>query len=343
MSQRRVLLRSEEKFQRRMMVVRAAMSQGTQAASYRFGVSERTVRSWKRRFKKGGSEGLRDKSRRPLRIKRKDADGVMTSELIRLHDCEPGLNRMQVLQRLFILNSDEVPTLSWIGRTRRRHRLSRKREERKSQHKMRYEIPIPGALQVDTKYVEKVGEKGEHLYQFTAIDECSRVRFLGGSLTKGAEAARKFLVRAIEYYRSVGVEVWRVQTDNGTEFTMPRNEQTLDAYIRGSSKEHVFTAECESRGIRHRLIKVATPELNGKVERSHRIDGERFYSRFEFSSEYGLDHALKNIWMPEYNEQRPHGSLGYKTPMDFLKSKLKALQPEELKIMRQSYEQRKVA
>ncbi len=137
-------------------------------------------------------------------------------------------------------------------------------------------------------------------------------------------------MEAIAFYSSIGVRVWRVQTDHGTEFTLPENNVTVESYIRGTTPEHIFTQECTSRGIKHRLIKVATPELNGKVERSHRIDNERLYSRYSFGGAYPLDHALETNWGPEYNEKRPHGSLGGMTPMDFLRKRLKEIKNQNL-------------
>lgn len=318
-----------EKFQQRLEVVRIARTQGTQAAVIRSGISERTIRSWKARFEKFGVEGLRDKSRAPRHVaNRKDRDGMLQAAMIRLDTTEPGLTRLQTLLVLSGEASKDMATLSWISRTRKRLGLSKKRKVKTNEHKTRYEIPVPGFLQIDTKVVEKDGEPGEKLYQFTAIDECSRVRFLAGSLTKGAAAAVKFLNQAVEFYTALGVIVARAQTDNGTEFTLPHNELTLASYARGETEEAAFTAECNRLGIRHKLIKPRTPQLNGKVERSHRIDNERFYSRFRFGRDDVLDHALKNVWTPEYNEQRPHGALAGKTPMQFLRERLEKIRKE---------------
>lgn len=316
-----------EKFQQRLQVVRIAMSQGTQAAALRSGLSPRTIRSWKERFREFGVEGLRDKSRAPKRVaNKKDRDGVLSKALLDLQTREPGLTRLQILIALMAEPSTDIPTLSWIGRARKRLGLTKKRKLKANEHKKRYEIPVPGYLQIDTKEVAKDGEPGEKLYQFTAIDECSRVRFLAGSLTKGAAAAAKFLEEAVKFYAGLGVKVIRAQTDNGTEFTLPHNELTLASYARGDTDEALFTRRCHDLGITHRLIKPRTPQLNGKVERSHRTDGERFYSRFTFATEHALDHALKIVWMPEYNDKRPHSSLGGKTPLQFLKQRLEELE-----------------
>jgi len=330
MSRNKSVLNPDQKFQKRLEVVRIANTQGPQQTLIKTGVPLKTINSWIRRFKKDGLNALRDKSRAPHHVaNKKDREGLLGAALEALHEKEPGLNRMQIFSKLFLVASSEVPTLSWIGRETRRRGLTRQPKIRKNEHKLRYEIDTPGSLQIDTKYVEKDGEPREKLYQFTAIDECSRVRFLGGSLTKSARAASLFLEQAIQYFKTLGVTVYQAQTDNGTEFTLPLSEITMAAYARGEVEDALFTQVCKKNNIRHKLIKPRTPQLNGKVERSHRIDGERFYSRFKFGDEHALDDALKRLWMPEYNELRPHGALGYQTPMTFLKRRLSEIQQRE--------------
>jgi len=326
MSLKKEVLSSEQKFQRRLEVVRIAESQSPQQALIKTGIPIRTIHSWTKKFREHGVKGLRDLSRAPKFIaNKKDRDGALSKTLVELHEKEPGLMRIQILGKLFLVASPDTPTLSWMDRSTRRLGLTHQRKKRTNEHKLRYEIPVPGYLQIDTKFVEKEGEPGQKLYQFTAIDECSRVRFLGSSLCKSAKAAALFLDDAITFFRSLGVNVVQAQTDHGTEFTLPHNEATLASYARGETDEPLFTQVCQSRGVRHKLIQPRTPQLNGKVERSHRIDGERFYSRFSFSSEHTHDHALKTLWMPEYNELRPHGALNYKTPMEFLKQRLEEI------------------
>lgn len=343
-SQGQEVLTPAQKFQRKVFVVRIALTQGTQAAVLRSGMPERTVRRWKAQFKRHGIDGLRERSRRPIRSPgRKDQGGALAQALIHVHDREPGLTRVQILARLMSVKSEDQPTMSWLVRTKRRMGLTRKKRQKTQEHTKRYEIPLPGFLQIDTKIVDKDGEPGEKLVQFTAIDECSRVRYLEGNLTKGAQAATAFLRRAVAFYASLGVKVLRAQTDHGTEFTLPENQSTLASYARGDTADALFTQECERLGIKHRLIKIRTPELNGKVERSHRTDGERFYSRFRFATDQALNHALQTVWMPEYNELRPHSSLGGKTPMDFLRQRLQEIADGKFKELQALAEEKKAA
>jgi transposase InsO family protein len=97
-----------------------------------------------------------------------------------------------------------------------------------------------------------------------------------------------------------------IQTDNGSEF-------------QGSFHYHVL-----DKGIGHVYIKPATPRLNGKVERSHRIDNEEFYRQLEgvVIDDTGLFNEKLREWEDFYNFYRPHGGLGGQTPYERLKQKV---------------------
>jgi transposase InsO family protein len=100
-------------------------------------------------------------------------------------------------------------------------------------------------------------------------------------------------------------EVQSIQTDNGSEFQSGFHWHLLD------------------RGIRHVYIKPLTPRLNGKVERSHRIDNEEFYRQLGGvvidSAELFNDKLQGRETF--YNYARPHGSLGGQTPYERLRQK----------------------
>ena len=91
-----------------------------------------------------------------------------------------------------------------------------------------------------------------------------------------------FLTRAFLYF---GYKPKIIQTDNGSEFTYTRQTR-LD-------KLHPLDRFCEENGIEHKLIKPRTPRHNGKVERSHRNDNERFYKNLKFYSFADLQKQMK--------------------------------------------------
>ncbi len=96
-----------------------------------------------------------------------------------------------------------------------------------------------------------------------------------------------------------------VQTDNGAEF-------------QGSFHWHL-----PDRGIGHTYIKVRTPRLNGKVERSHRIDQEEFYRLLDgvVIDDADVFNQKLEEWEDFYNFNRPHGGLDGQTPYDRLRQK----------------------
>jgi len=59
--------------------------------------------------------------------------------------------------------------------------------------------------------------------------------------------------------------------------------------------------------MRHVYIKPRTPQLNGKVERSHRSDQEEFYQLLTYTDDVDLNEKLKE-WERFYNYNRPHGA-----------------------------------
>jgi len=100
-------------------------------------------------------------------------------------------------------------------------------------------------------------------------------------------------------------QVEQVQTDNGHEFGQAFHWHLID------------------KGIGHIRIKPATPRLNGKVERSHRIDSEEFYRLLEGQviDDVGLFNDRLQQWEDYYNYDRPHGALNGQTPYERLKQK----------------------
>ena len=82
-----------------------------------------------------------------------------------------------------------------------------------------------------------------------------------------------------------------------------------------------FHWHVEDKGIRHVYIKPRSPQLNGKVERSHRTDQEEFYQLLTYTDDVDLNKKLAE-WERFYNLDRPHGAFKGKTPYEALRSSL---------------------
>ncbi len=163
-------------------------------------------------------------------------------------------------------------------------------------------------VQIDVKYVprgsmsKELQEMEEKYYQYTAIDEYTRQRILWASKEHSTYASTQFLEIIIKKFR---YKIERVQTDNGFEFTNRLNSHK-------AKEKTMFEKRLKELGIEHQLIKPRTPRHNGKVERSHRKDQERFYYKRIFVSFEDFKEKLRH-WSREYNNF-PMKPLGWKSP-----------------------------
>ena len=172
---------------------------------------------------------------------------------------------------------------------------------------------FPGQrVQVDVKFVPDsclVGDaKGKKFYQYTAIDEYSRFRYLEAFEEHSTHSSTLFLEHLIEKFP---FPIHCIQTDNGAEFTkklLPNKNPTPT----------LFEARLKQCGITHKLIRPYMPRHNGKVERSHRKDNEYFYAIHKF---YSFDDFRKQLIVHnrKYNNF-PMRPLNWKSPSDYIKA-----------------------
>ena len=146
------------------------------------------------------------------------------------------------------------------------------------------------------------------MYQWTAIDECTRFRFVYEFEEQTPENSVKFLKMLIKVFP---FKIQTVQTDNGTEFTYK--------YI-SEEKECPFDTALAELGINHKLIPPRTPWHNGKVERSHRNDQRYFYDWEKFSDIKELNKKLAEHL--NWSNNKPMRTLGGRSPLRLLQEKL---------------------
>ena len=173
------------------------------------------------------------------------------------------------------------------------------------------QMQYPGQrVQIDVKFVPEaciVGDaKGKKFYQYTAIDEYSRFRYLEAFEEHSTYSSAVFLEHLIKRFP---FKIECVQTDNGSEFTKRL----------GNAKNPtptLFEARLKQCGIQHKLIKPSTPRHNGKVERSHRKDNEYFYATHSF---YSFEDFKKQLAVHnrKYNKF-PMRPLNWKAPADYI-------------------------
>ncbi len=158
--------------------------------------------------------------------------------------------------------------------------------------------------QMDVKYVPRAcysGNDDEKFYQYTVIDEVSRQRFIYPYREQSSYSTVDFVKRAAKYF---GYKPEIIQTDNGTEFTHFKKTDCI----------HPMDILCNELGITHQLIRPRTPRHNGKVERSHRNDQERFYNYLRFYSYHDLISQMKRYLNRSNNI--PMKVLDWKSPLE---------------------------
>ena len=181
--------------------------------------------------------------------------------------------------------------------------------KKKNKEVRRYpELLTPGEkVQIDVKVVPfnclrgEALENNRHFYQWTAIDECTRMRFVYGFEEHTPENTVKFLEKLMNAFP---FKIQTIQTDNGTEFTYKFISETEIC---------PFDKALQKLQIKHKLIPPRTPWHNGKVERSHRNDQRYFYDWETFSSLDELNEKLKKHL--EWSNNKVMRTLGNRSPV----------------------------
>ena len=173
------------------------------------------------------------------------------------------------------------------------------------------QMTYPGQrVQIDVKVVPLncLADRSQRLFQYTAIDEFTRLRFLGAYPEQSTYSSADFLKKAAAWFKHHGIKIECVQTDNGSEFT--------NRFTTTKDKPTLFEQVAAQLNIRHKLIRPYTPRHNGKVERSHREDQRRFYETHSF---YSLDDFKKQLSTYLYrSNSRPMRPLSWLSPLEKL-------------------------
>lgn len=271
----------------------------------RYHISKASLMRWNKRFD-GTRDSLKDKSHRPVRPHPHAHTETELKWICDLHRRNPHISVCEMYGKL----RSQKGYLRHPGSLYRVYRAlgftSKAPSTKKKRQPQKYDTPAKLGVkwQMDVKYVPRacyVGKIPEKFYQYTMIDEASRERFIYPYIEISGYSTVDFVKRAIAYF---GYKPETIQTDNGTEFTFPRE----------SKRSHPLDVLCREKGIFHQLIRPRTPWHNGKVERSHRNDQERFYNFLSFYSFKDLKEQMCR-YMRRSNSI-PMAVLGWLSPVE---------------------------
>ncbi|MFC2115072.1 IS481 family transposase [Bacteroidota bacterium] len=267
-----------------------------------FGVPRSSFYEWRKRYESEGEHGLKRKKpiaiNHPNKIPPKVIDKILE---LRITYQLGSIRISWYLERYHGINVSE----SSVYRILVRNGLNRlpKTASKRTVHTKRYAKKVPGhQVQVDVKFATFNDSSGNKIrrYQFTAIDDATRIRALKMYKKHNQTSAIDFIDYVIEKFP---FRLHTIRTDRGHEF------------------QARFHWHVEDKGMRHVYIKPRSPQLNGKVERSHRTDQEEFYQLLSYTDDVDLNEKLE-AWENFYNFNRPHGAFDGKTPYEALKCTL---------------------
>jgi len=254
----------------------------------RCGISRPTLRKWYRRYKENGLKGLESQSKKPKHSPRQKIFQEQETWILALRkEMNIGARR---IQNELVRQYDYHLSLASIQKVLQRNKVEPIQKPRRKKKHKRYQKEIPGErIQMDTCKIRP------GMYQFTAVDDCTRLLVFEIYPRRTAKNTLLFLDKVCE---EMPFPIQRIQTDRGTEFFAYKVQERLMEW-----------------GIKFRPNRPGAPHLNGKVERAQKTVLDEFYAITDLDDpELSLRLAE---WQHFYNWTRKHGSIGT-TPMDKL-------------------------
>lgn len=292
----------------RLSLIKYAEKHGVTKAAIKYKTNRQYIYRWKRRYD-GSIESLRDFSRRPHHHPNQHTqEEIKLISDMRRRNPDAGL----IIFWLKLKQRGYSRSYTGLYRILRKYKLAAVKPPNPKYVPKPYEqMERPGQrIQIDVKFVPSVclvGEAaGKKFYQYTAIDEYSRWRFVEAFEEHSTYSSAQFLEHLVKAFP---MPIECVQTDNGPEFT--------NRFTTHRDKPTLFQIHLEEHGIQHKVIRPYTPRHNGKVERSHRKDNERFYATHTFYSFQDFARQLKRYNYKDYNSF-PMRPLCWKSPKQVL-------------------------
>jgi transposase InsO family protein len=289
--------------ERRRRILQYAEQTGNVARTCRyFGIGRASFYRWRLDYLKLGEKGLVPRKTGPTSHLNRTPAAVV-EQVLHLRQAYH-LGPMRIVWYLARYHGIKISDAG-VYRILRRNGISRLpgKVGRRAVHTKRYEKRVPGHhIQIDVKFLSFKAETGAAVkrYQYTAIDDATRIRAMKIYSRYNQANAIDFVDYVIGKFP---FRIQMIRTDRGHEF------------------QAKFHWHVEDQGIRHAYIKPRSPQLNGKVERSHRSDQEEFYQLLSYKDDVDLEAKLAE-WERFYNLARPHGAHNGKTPYEALRERL---------------------
>ena len=199
----------------RQSLITYARKHGVERASRKYNRARSYIYFWLKRYD-GTIESLRSQSRRP----HSHPNQHTPEELKLICDMRrrnPNIGLVELWHRL--RKRGYTRCVESLFRTMRKLGMFPAAKTKKGYKPKPYEqMTHPGErVQIDVKVVPRrcIADPDLRLYQYTAIDEFTRVRILGAYPEQSTYSSADFLQKIVKKYARIGIKVECVQTDNG--------------------------------------------------------------------------------------------------------------------------------
>ena len=275
------------------------------AAAAAYGVSLPTANKWLGRYLAEGEAGLLDRSSRP----RLSPRAISPAKALAIVE----LRRRKLIQAR--IAASVGVSKSTVGRVLARAGLSRLKDLEPSEPVVRYEHAHPGdMIHIDTKKLGRIermshritGDRRDSVdgagweYLFVAIDDHARIGFTDMYPDERKASAVQFLRNTVDYFRSLGVRVKRLLTDNGSAFRSKK-----------------FAKACRRLKLKHSFTRPYRPQTNGKAERFIQSALREWAYGIPYNHSSERTDMLER-WTHHYNWHRPHQGIKGVAPISRL-------------------------
>lgn len=275
-----------------------------------FGVTRKTIHKWLKRYNQKFLSGLEESSRAPLSRRKRQISLEQRLRVRSLRKSHLKYGKMKLAGLYFaqygekisswkiqkVIEEDELYPNKPEARKLRTKQMQARIQGKKRITQLIKEDKVNFLWHVDTVILTL--SLGGYRYLLTAIDEVSKMAYARLYTSHSSRNAKDFLQR-LNYLTNH--QVINIHSDNGSEF----------------KKE--FEEACSALNVTQWYSRPHTPKDNPVLERFNRTIQEEFVEETDIDPYFTQDfnQALTD-WLIEYNFKRPHQSLAYKTPLQYL-------------------------
>lgn len=306
---------SSDKAKLKLRVIEVFEKSGLEATQLAFpGISRRTIYRWRKKFFESERRlsSLLPLSTKPKKVREMVVPYQILGFIKKLRKKYPRISKYKIKPFLDIFceeNNLRKYSVSWIGKVITRYQfffntrkcVRRKRRNTKQVTRVKY---CPKQKDIDLGYLQldgiKVYFENRYYYFLSCIELKSRQSWAKRVGTLSSSNAKQFLKEILD---QIEYPIHTIQTDNGSEF-----------------KGYFDQAIEELENTNHVWSFPKSPKTNGYVERFNWTIQDEFIN-YEIDTAVcdikSFDQKLTN-WLVYYNQIRPHQSLGYMTPQNYL-------------------------